>query len=222
MNKVYIENGGGSYVSMWQALGFQRTNVPAEADVIQFTGGADVSPEYYGEVRHPTTGNNKERDEKCFRLFKYGVGHGIPLAGICRGGQFLNVANGGKMFQDVDGHAIRGTHEAVIQETGKRVQVTSTHHQMMRPNRDKGIVLMIADPSLTTYKTYMSYNEGTFDLPDHEWVACDANEEDDMEAVYYPDTKSLCFQPHPEYYLVDSECFQTYRYFLRNYLDLKV
>lgn len=219
-NNVYIENGGGAYEKMWRTLGFQRTDDPNEADVIQFTGGADVTPKYYGEGAHPTTGNNPERDVKCFKLFDSALIRNIPMAGICRGGQFLNVVNGGKMFQDVDNHAIRGTHDAVIQDTGKHVQVTSTHHQMMRPNRHAdAIVLMVADPSLTTHKTFMK-KETLHGRTG--WVEADANNEDDVEAVFYPHTNSLCFQPHPEYCDEKSDCFQTYRYFLRNYLDLKV
>lgn len=216
--KVYIEGYGGHYVAMWQRWGWEIANAPGLADVIQFTGGEDVDPRLYDEHPHPTTGYNRVRDELCIQLFDYAVEAGIPCVGICRGGQILNVLNGGKMFQHCDGHAIRGTHEATILESGLKVQVTSTHHQIMRPNREKGIVLMEAD-KLGTFKEHMAlkFNGGN---PSH--FITDGHEEDDVEAIYYPDTNSLCYQPHPEYCDEKSDCAQAYKSFLRNYVGLEV
>lgn len=211
MRKVFIESSNSSYERMWQDFGYARVAAPTEADVIQFTGGEDVDPVFYDEQKHPTTHSNRERDFRCFRLFETATNKHIPMAGICRGGQFLNVANGGKMFQDVDHHAIRDTHDAVILDSGKHVQVTSTHHQMMRPNRDSGIVLMIADPHLTTYKHCMMNGQEE-----------NLQNEDDVESIYYPTTNSLCFQPHPEYCANNSECRDAYRYLLRNHLGLDI
>lgn len=210
---VYIEGEGpnSSYEKMWKNFGYSRVANFTDAEVIQFSGGEDVDPVFYDEVKHRTTHANIARDHRCFNIFKHAFDCGIPMAGICRGGQFLNVANGGKMFQDVDHHAIYGTHDAVILDTGKHVEVTSTHHQMMRPDREEGIVLMIADPHLSTYKHHMKDGRQE-DLPN----------EDDVEAVFYPRTKSLCFQPHPEYCENDSECRNAYRYLLRNHLGLEI
>ena len=216
--KVYIEGYGGHYVTMWKRWGWEIANAPGLADVIQFTGGEDVSPDLYGEVPHPTTAYNFKRDELCIKLFDYAVEAGISCVGICRGGQILNVLNGGKMFQHCDGHAIRGTHEATILESGLKVQVTSTHHQIMRPNRDKGIVLMEAD-KLGTFKEHMALK---FNSGDPRYFITDGHEEDDVEAIYYPDTNSLCYQPHPEYCDEKSDCVQAYKSFLRNYVGLEV
>lgn len=211
---VYIEGErDGYYHQMWRMWGWSVTNLMGMADCIQFTGGEDVNPALYDEVPHPTTFFNRNRDEECINLYNLGL-QGIPMAGICRGGQFLNVMNGGKMFQDCDGHGIWGTHEALIQETGVKVQVTSTHHQIMRPSSE-AIVLMESE-RLGTYKEHMGLVLESY------WGAIDQVEASDVEAVFYPNTKSLCFQPHPEYCEKDSECQQTYRYFLRNHLELDV
>lgn len=213
--RVYIEGESyGPYHSMWQGFGWRVVNHSLDADVIQFTGGEDVDPALYDEVPHPTTLFNRQRDELCMNLFMYAQDNDIPMAGICRGGQFLNVMNGGKMFQDCDGHGIWGTHKALIQETGVKVQVTSTHHQIMRPH-ESGIVLMESE-RLGTYKEHMGLVLESY------WGAIDQVEASDVEAVFYPNTKSLCFQPHPEYCESDSDCQKTYRYFLRNHLELDV
>jgi gamma-glutamyl-gamma-aminobutyrate hydrolase PuuD len=216
---VYIEGErDGSYHDMWRRWGWEVIRTPMTADVIQFTGGEDVNPALYDEVPHPMTYFHNNRDEYCIDLFQYAKANGIKMAGICRGGQFLNVINGGKMFQHCDGHGIWGVHDATIIENGNIVQVTSTHHQIMRPNRDKGIVLMEAE-KLGTFKEHMEmYDDGG----KPRWTIENKPEEDDVEAVFYPDTMSLCFQPHPEYCDEKSSCVSAYKSFLRNYLELDV
>jgi carbamoylphosphate synthase small subunit len=109
----------------------------------------------------------------------------IPMAGICRGGQFLNVVCGGAMWQHVDNHAIGGTHPVLDFRTGKTFNATSTHHQMMRPGED-GIVLAVASPKRTR-----DFYAG------HETIRND-DELQECEVVYYPVQQALCFQPHPE------------------------
>jgi gamma-glutamyl-gamma-aminobutyrate hydrolase PuuD len=216
LKTVYIEGErDGSYHDMWRRWGWETVRDVDEAQVIQFTGGEDVDPALYDEVPHPQTYFSRQRDENCIDLYQYAVNNGIKMAGICRGGQFLNVMNGGKMFQHCDGHGIWDTHEATILESGVRVQVTSTHHQIMRPNRDKGIVLMESEP-LGTYKEHMALKM------DGGWIVLDQQYEDDIEAVFYPDTMSLCYQPHPEYCEEKSSCVSAYKSFLRNYLELDV
>jgi gamma-glutamyl-gamma-aminobutyrate hydrolase PuuD len=200
---------------MWARWGWDVVADVTHANVIQFTGGEDVDPRLYHEEPHPTTGYNRRRDEVCLDLWDYALRAGVPMVGICRGGQFLNVANGGKMFQHCDGHAIRGTHKATILESGLEVDVTSTHHQIMRPNRDKGIVLMEAD-KLGTFKQHMELYD------DAHWGIANRDVDDDIEAIYYPDTNSLCYQPHPEYCDEKSGCVQAYKSFLRNYVGLDV
>jgi len=54
------------------------------------------------------------------------------MVGICRGSQFLTVMSGGRLFQDVSGHAIMGTHLIKFKD-GSSLGITSTHHQMMNP-----------------------------------------------------------------------------------------
>lgn len=217
MGRVYIEGGQANYNEMWRRFGWDIVGDMFDADVIQFTGGSDVNPAYYGEAVHPHAQINTERDVRCKTLFGQASRAGIKMTGICRGGQFLNVMNGGSMFQHCDGHGLYGTHKATILATGSEVEVTSTHHQIMRPNRDKAIILMEANPKLSTFKEYMLQH-----VDSGGWYEADAPEEDDIEAVYYPDTMSLCFQPHPEYCDPKSSCVATYRNFLRNYLELDV
>jgi hypothetical protein len=168
--------------------GIAKADSVDDADIIQFVGGADVNPALYGEVALPRTSYNIKTDDRD--LIGWRASKDKIKVGICRGGQFLNVMNGGKLWQDVDNHG--RTHYAIDRFTGEKVRVTSTHHQQFRPAQT-GIV--IATARETTFKaaaehTWQLKNNGT---------AADDFFKIDHEVVWYPDTKSLCFQPHPEY-----------------------
>lgn len=192
-HKVLVHGPGAFlYMRMFKMAGFGSTDDIDKATVICFTGGADVDPGLYGEKNLRMNGRDmsitdKTRDEDDAMVFGLGLANGATLVGICRGGQFLNVMNGGKMWQHVNGHA-GGPHSLQDTITGEIVRVTSTHHQMMRPASD-GQILAIA-------------RESSFKLADEdEWhIEHDGNEHlDDVEAVWYESSRSLCFQPHPEF-----------------------
>lgn len=212
--KVFIVGGFDyEYANMFRERGWETVNSMDEADLLQFTGGEDVSPDLYNELKHPKTRNSPARDAKEKAVYQWAVANGIPVAGICRGGQFLNVMNGGKMWQDVDNHAIGRTHKAFAVGHIGWVNVTSTHHQMMRPNTQvEHLVLMTAKESMyrenvgtTGIVLKNSMFGGRFD--------------DDVESVYYPNTLTLCYQPHPEFSGGEvEECRDVYFYFINNYL----
>lgn len=80
--------------SMFLKQGWEISTNSEEADLLQFTGGEDVTPALYGEGKHPTTDNNPDRDAFESDVYHYYIDK--PKAGICRGGQFLNVMNGAR------------------------------------------------------------------------------------------------------------------------------
>ena len=191
--KVLIVGSRGecSYAQMYREAGHTVVMTLDEAELVQFTGGSDVSPHLYGEKPHAATSFHNARDVEEQRIYDFAKDLGLPMVGICRGGQFLNVMNGGKMYQHVDNHAIHGTHEAVDKESGKIVQVTSTHHQMMRPT-ENAIILCVAHLAETRQSV-----SGSVVVDDG--GICLRTNSADTEAVFYEDTKCLCFQPHPEF-----------------------
>lgn len=75
----------------------------ARLDGLLLTGGGDIAPAFYGEqMPHPTLrGINEARDATEFAVSRWAVQHDVPLLGICRGHQMLNVALGGKLITDV-------------------------------------------------------------------------------------------------------------------------
>ena len=58
------------------------------------SGGPDIDPVYYGETGHETTDINADRDALELPLFKRAIEKDLPVFGICRGIQVMNVAIG--------------------------------------------------------------------------------------------------------------------------------
>lgn len=78
----------------------------ARLDGLVIAGGADVAPARYGAEPHPRTGPpSLDRDAWELALIEAALADGVPLLGICRGLQLLNVALGGTLVQHLDGHS---------------------------------------------------------------------------------------------------------------------
>jgi gamma-glutamyl-gamma-aminobutyrate hydrolase PuuD len=116
-------------------------------DGIVFSGGSDLDPAHYGEEAHEETfGIHEERDRSELELMKAALERDMPVLGICRGIQVLNVARGGNLIQhlpEIVGHeehkhtpGVFADHDVEIEpETtlgkilGDRHPVKSHHHQ---------------------------------------------------------------------------------------------
>lgn len=121
----------------------------AVLDGIVIAGGGDINPAIYGAVRHPMTeATAPDRDAWELAIAEAAVRQGVPLLGICRGAQMLNVACGGTLHQhvpDLVGHELHnglangfGTHKvrvtsgtivASILPGGEFFEVPTHHHQ---------------------------------------------------------------------------------------------
>ncbi|MGE2717126.1 gamma-glutamyl-gamma-aminobutyrate hydrolase family protein [Mycolicibacterium litorale] len=88
-------------------------------DGLIITGGKDVDPARYGQEPHPTTDEpDRMRDAWEFALLEEALRRNVPVLGICRGAQVLNVALGGTLFQhlpDVIGHTHHQRGNAVFE-----------------------------------------------------------------------------------------------------------
>ncbi len=112
-------------------------------DGLLFSGGADVSPTRYNAERDPNTESTEdERDDFEFSLLDAATAAALPVLGICRGLQLINVHAGGTLHQHVPDHARYDIspsgpiHEVTIeagstlaQLYGATHQVNSLHHQ---------------------------------------------------------------------------------------------
>jgi len=82
----------------------------ALCDGILLPGGFDIDPDLYGEDRSPLC-EKVERDSDLFQLKVLGSAHekGIPVLGICKGCQMINIYYGGTLYQDLSLSGERGT-----------------------------------------------------------------------------------------------------------------
>ena len=144
-------------------------------DALVFSGGSDLDPETYGEQPHPETfGVHPERDAAELALVTRALERDMPVLGICRGIQVLNVARGGDLNQhlpDIVGNdrhkhdppGVFSDHDVKI-EAGTRLagifggetDVKSHHHQGIRrvgeglvesAHADDGTIEAVEDPT---------------------------------------------------------------------------
>lgn len=208
MPKVFIaqQQSVSAYNLMFESMGWEVVNTVKDADLVQFIGGFDVNPALYKHKKHPMTRFSEVVDTIDAQFFELAKRLGIPMAGICRGGQFLNVSNGGTMIQHCDKHGVANGHTLVDKETSAVIHVSSTHHQMMVPSESAVIVATAneATTKQTCIKTVQCIQEVM---------------KDDIEVLYYKDTNSLCFQPHPEFSGYE-HCRQYYFSCLKRFLGV--
>lgn len=143
---------------------------PEDIKLAVFCGGSDVSPALYGEAKSARCGStNVSRDLEEAYINNYCRLHEIPMVGICRGGQFLCAMSGGSLHQHVDGHT-HGRHMIEVFGTipKREIEVNSIHHQAMK------------DLSYDAVLLAQSAKDGVY------------------EAAYFPKTKALSVQWHPE------------------------
>ncbi|HET7478887.1 MAG TPA: gamma-glutamyl-gamma-aminobutyrate hydrolase family protein [Rubrobacteraceae bacterium] len=127
-------------------------------DGLLLSGGSDLDPSYYGEKPIPELNVTlPERDAFEMALLGEALRRGIPIFGICRGLQVLNVALGGTLYQDLPAQLGREilahrqetpkwqpTHEVEIHEgswvggitESTCVKVNSYHHQSIKDLAD--------------------------------------------------------------------------------------
>lgn len=148
---------------------------------IVLTGGEDVDPARYGEKPSPALGSVvRERDEMEWRVLDAALPRGVPVFGICRGLQVLNVYLGGTLYQDLNterpGSVLhqqaepwgRGSHyvsvaaDTLLAEAigSDRIFINSFHHQGIRD---------LAPTLRVTARAEDGLAEGV-EAPDHPWL----------------------------------------------------
>lgn len=139
-----------------------------EADGILLPGGADVNPVLYNaEKKEYTQTPNNPRDVFELYLIEKAMERNLPILGICRGIQILNVKFGGTLYQDIsierkdsidhdrhdDGPRSMLAHEVNLKEDSligqiigtPKIEVNSLHHQGIH-NLGKGLVTSATAP----------------------------------------------------------------------------
>ena len=123
------------------------TKVLPAVDGLLLPGGWDVDPSFYGESRDDKVEETDiELDETELSLFRQAREREIPVLGICRGQQVINVAMGGSLVQHLEGHEVRAlgrghlAHTIEVDPSSElgqaagehKVRVNSLHHQAIK------------------------------------------------------------------------------------------
>ena len=144
-----VEAAGGEAVPLPVSAASWTAEVRTLRGLV-LSGGNAVDPRRYGQVNEGLCRTViPHRDEMEFEALQYCRERGLPVLGVCRGMQFLNVSCGGSMLQDLcittvehEGkgedscfHPIQvlpGTRLAVIAGAQAHLRVNSRHHQGLR------------------------------------------------------------------------------------------
>ena len=207
---IYVENDyDGNYSRFWGNLGevIQDCELflarPQDFDLVCFTGGEDVDPEHYGH-RNIRSGCSKKRDTEEQQVYDLAFRWKIPMTGICRGSQFLNVMMGGTMVQDLQESHGGSPHECRTAD-GEIFSVTSSHHQMSILGSG-GVLLAWASETLPVEALVYDGD------PRANLASYHALLEDDKcmitEAFSYPNANIFAVQHHPEWQEINKEAPQ--------------
>jgi putative glutamine amidotransferase len=108
-NRLYAEglkrHGGSAIVLDGSASVAERAAAFASMDGLLLSGGADIDPARYGAPNLASVDIEPERDELEAMAWAAAEERLLPVLGICRGFQAINVFAGGTLLQDVSGHA---------------------------------------------------------------------------------------------------------------------
>ncbi|MFD9705843.1 gamma-glutamyl-gamma-aminobutyrate hydrolase family protein [Lentzea sp. NPDC059081] len=137
-----VVRAGGTPVMLPPVGTWNAENI-AFLDGLVIAGGADIDPAAYGAEKHERTGEpRRDRDDSEFALVDAALKLDLPVFGVCRGMQVLNVTLGGTLHQHIEGHnpapgVFEHTDVEVSADTrlhsilGDRTNVQCHHHQSL-------------------------------------------------------------------------------------------
>ena len=160
-------------------------------------GSGDIDPAYFDEEMDTRTKYvNRERDELEFDLYKEAIERDIPVFGICRGIQVMNVASGGSLHQHIDSHS-------------KRRDGTDTEHPIRFDLDQKNLIGSVIKLELDDVNS--DHHQSVKKLGDGFVATAFCTIDDTIEVIEYPDKKFVIgVQYHPER-MITSEEFKEHR-----------
>ena len=145
-----VRRAGGEPIAVDPTMGHEAREAAFGAmDGLLLPGGADLDPALYGEEAHPAVAVEAVRDDLELAAWTAARASGVPIFGVCRGFQAINVFSGGRLEQHLEGHDsptdapeahplhLEATSQLarILGETDPLLttEVNSYHHQAVRP-----------------------------------------------------------------------------------------
>ncbi len=146
-NRLYaegVERAGGSPLLLdGSSPADERAAAFAAMDGLLLTGGADIDPSRYGQPVDGSTGMEPDRDELEAAAWDAAAARDLPVLGICRGFQAINVFSGGRLLQHVGGHAGPGYGHGPAARHPMRLVPGSRLARILLPTTARGGVLEV-------------------------------------------------------------------------------
>ena len=209
-----IFDGGYPFASMFDKV----TTVTLEEELVEkdsmliLWGGGDIHPSLYGHEVSPKSHVSwglSTMDEIEWALANKAVSLGIPVIGICRGAQMMCALSGGSLIQDISGHTT--SHNMKVLLDGEVIGISSLHHQMMYPWDTEHKMIAISDPNRS--KSYIIRPKNSNSDIELKEIPCEP------EIIWFPLTKSLAIQGHPEFYETESRYVKYCKELIRGYCN---
>jgi putative glutamine amidotransferase len=145
-------------------------------DALVLGGGADIDPASQGAEPHPETiGTNPARDRFEMALARRAMARGIPLLGVCRGMQLMNVACGGTLDQHIPDRLGHERHRPVPGSWAE-------HEVRIDPG---SLAARAAGSERLIVKTH--HHQGVDTIPDALAATAWATDDNSVEAIESPD-----------------------------------
>jgi len=168
---------GTSYTP--DALGRLPDEVLSHLDGLILSGGGDVHPRYFGAELDGADPDSisEQRDELELHLSRQALAQDLPIFGICRGCQVLNVAAGGGMVQDFPGHRSSTTepvlHDVVLAPESRLVEIVGSPSLAVNTYHHQGVDAATLAPGMRIAAQATGSDEWlveAYESTTHRWV----------------------------------------------------
>jgi hypothetical protein len=203
--KVYVVGCQTGY-SRW-IDNLELVNTIEESEVVLFTGGSDIGSNLYGEKENSCTYTSPHRDIEEVTAYYSALELKKICWGTCRGLQLMGALNGAKLIQDMS----HPSQHRIYFKDGSYCNSNSIHHQMVYPfNLKEGVDyhLLAWAKELSHYYSNVNHNDMNIKCLDGEQL------KKEPEFIYFPKTKSIGFQGHPEMLPTESKMVRIANSFL--------
>lgn len=180
----------------------------SQIDGLIISGGDDVNPSYYHQLKHYKTSFDHRVDDLDFECIRLALEHKIPILGICRGIQVINVYFNGTLIQDLP--SLKNSH---LHKTDEYI-VFNTHDVIIKPD------CFLSQIFPLKYFCNTAHHQAIDKLGDNLEI-CALSKDNIIEAIKHQSLPIYGIQWHPERLLEDKYHLQLFYFFKEQCLKNK-
>lgn len=196
------------------------TDIQALSDLIDridgllMTGGADINPLYFGEEPIPQLGAIDSRlDQFDLTLIRLAADRAIPIMGVCRGHQIVNVAFGGTLYQDI--YAQRAeTHIRHVQNQPRE----QASHTVKLTDSDSYLNALFGKAATLWVN---SFHHQAIKTPGHDFRITALSPDGLIEGTQHANRPIFTIQWHPEALIAEPDMLKIYQLLIQHALEHK-